>query len=73
MLLERDFQVRQEQINEQLRQRELERQLALAARVPPVHQFRLSGGFLRRTLRRTLRRILRFRLPRFAVRSTEPC
>lgn len=69
MLLERDFQVRQEQINEQLRQRELERQLALAARVPPVHQFRLSGGFLRRTLRR----ILRFRLPRFAVRSTEPC
>jgi len=65
MFLERDFQAKQQQINEQLRQRELERQLRPAARVSRGHQFRLSGRFVRR--------ILRFRLPRFAVRSTEPC
>jgi len=65
MFLERDFQVRQEQINERLRQRALERQLRPAARVSRVHQFRLGGRFLRR--------ILRFRLLRFPAGSTEPC
>lgn len=73
MYLDRDFQVRQQQINERLMQRELERQLALADRPARVHQFPNGAHLLRRFLSRSLGSILRFGAMRFPAESTEPC
>lgn len=50
MFFERDFLVKQEQINDLLRQRELERQAAATARSTRMHYLRRSGQLVRRLL-----------------------
>ena len=65
MFIERDFQVKQQQINDQLRQRELERQFRLADGGQRVNSFRFG--------RQLIRRVLRIGIPRVPTQASEAC